>query len=637
MKKILSALVLLSVISVAVWYFGIRKDSSTQVAQAKQEVWTVKRDDVRVAIEADGKVTADDMVALSYPVTGVTINNLYIKEGQQIKQGDKIATMDTASNQFDLRSAQNSYKSALNNLELKLQPPTDQEIAQAKASIEQAEIALEQIKISNEQSRATAEQNIANAERSVETAKLNLQLNQNADTSQIVQNAYEGLFNTVQSVAITIGNALSKSDDILGVDDEVGALEYKPYIGVLNSGSYTAAEISYNLSKTQKNILDSVMIGLSADSSHESIQSAADTAKTALEALQAHYLDLQRVLDYSMTSADFTQSELDSLKSSVSSMRSSIASSLSSISSSRQSIISAQNNLANYEINYEKAVADLEAAKKKAEQDLATLDANLRLKEISLEQAKLNYDALMEPPKEVDLTSSRISVENAKISLDRVMYNIDQATLKSPINGEVVEVNGKQGDLISKDESGAFVQILNKDTLFIEVSIEEADINKISVGQKAYVTFDALEDVQVEGSVSFVSVISQQNSNGITSYPVKVLLQSDGTEGIREGMTAFVEFAVAESNDVLVTPVSAVKNVNGKPSVQMESGEWTPVVTGFTDGKVVEIISGLKEGDKVLYVSGTVASGSGSGASRTGSGSNSSGGPSGGGQMFIRL
>jgi len=601
LPKVVGAIVMLAVISGAVWYFGFRTDSKSQVVQAKQEIYVINRDDVRVAIEADGKVVADDMVALSYPVTGVTINNVYVKEGQQVKKGDKIATMDTGSNQFDLRSAQNSYQSALNNLELKMQPPTDQEIASAKAAIEQAEISLEQTKISNEQSKATAEQNIANAERSVQTATLNLQMNQNADTSQIIQNAYEGLFNTIQSVAITISNAIAKSDEILGVDNEARSYTYRSYMGVLDSTSYDAAKYSYETSKIQKNILDSAMVGLTAESSHGSIQSAADTAKTALENLQAHYLDLQRVLDYSMTGVDFSQTQLDSMKSSVSSMRSSIASNLSSISSGRQSIISAQNSLSNYQINYEKALADLEATKKKAEQDLATLETNLRLREISLDQAKISYDTLMAPPKEIDLVSSRIAVDNAKISLDRTLYNINQATLVSPIDGEVVTLNGKAGDLVSKEESGAFVQILNKDTLFIEVNIEEADINKISVAQKAYVTFDALEDVTIDGEVSFVSVISEQSQNGITSYLVRVLLDQEGTEGIREGMTAFVEFSVAESNDVLVAPVSAVKNVSGKPSVQVVSGEWVPVVTGFTDGKMVEIISGVKEGDTIVY------------------------------------
>ena len=66
-------------------------------------------------------------------------------------------------------------------------------------------------------------------------------------------------------------------------------------------------------------------------------------------------------------------------------------------------------------------------------------------------------------------------------------------------------------------------------------------------------------------------------------------------------MTAFVDFVTAGVRDVLVVPVDAVRNVGGKPSVELLSGEWKPVVTGFTDGKSVEIISGLSVGDKVVY------------------------------------
>jgi HlyD family secretion protein len=603
LPKVIGFVLFFTAVILSAWYFFLRGGNESQTAQAKQEIWIVKKDNVRVSIEADGKVVADDMVALSYPVTGVTLNKVYVKEGQQVARGDLIASMDTGSNQFDLRSAQNSYQSALNNLQLKLAPPTDEQIASAKASIEQAEISLEQTKISIEQTKMTAEQNIANAERSVETAKNNLLLNQDAGTSQIVQNAYENLFNAVQSAAITISNAISKSDEILGIDNEARSYTYRSYIGALDSGSYDVAKLSYNLSKIQKNILDMEMTGLTAQSEHQAIQSAADTAKRALESLQTHYLDLQRVLDYSMTGKDLTQAQLDSFRSSVSSMRSTISSGFSSISSARQNITTAQNSLANYTINYQKALADLESAKKKSEQDLATSATNLRARELALDQVKLSYETLIAPPREIDLMASRISVENAKVSLDRVMYNISQATLISPIEGEIVILNGKEGDLISKDNSGVFAQILNKDTMFIQVKIEEADINKIKVAQKAYVTFDAIEDVIINGEVSFVSVISEQSANGITSYLVRVLLDQEGTEGIREGMTAFVEFAIAEANNVLVVPVSAVKNVNGKPSVQSESGEWLSVVTGFTNGKIVEIISGLKEGDKILITS----------------------------------
>ncbi|MBU2567025.1 efflux RND transporter periplasmic adaptor subunit [Patescibacteria group bacterium] len=601
LKRGIVALVIIAVGIIGAWFFFFKDTEKNNVVQAKQETWQIKRDDVRVAIEADGKVVADDMVALSYPITGVTIENVFIKQGDNVKKGDALASMNTATYQFDLRSAQTSYESALNNLQLKQIAPEQEQIDSALTAIEQAQISLDQQKISYEQTKMSAEQNVNNAVRSVETAKTNLLLNKDAETSQIVDNAYTTLFNTLQSMQITLNNLLNKSDDVLGVDDSAVAQQYKGYIGALDSTAIFTAEISYKQAKIAKLEFDALMDSLTSSSDRTNLDSAIDKADAVLEAMRINYLDLQRVLDYSITSSSFTQSALDGLKSTVSSNLSSITSNKSNLFNSRQSITNAKNSLSNLELNYEKVVEDLDVAKVKAEQDLANAEASLKNREISLKQAQLSYDTLMEPPRDIDLVSARISVENAKIGLDRVLYNIDQATLRSPIDGEVVELNGKAGDLVAKDNSQAFVNILNKDTLFIEVNIEEADINKISVGQKAYITFDALEDVELQGEVSFVSVISTQSQNGITSYLVRVLLDQEGTEGIREGMTAFVEFSVAESNDVLVAPVTAVKNVSGKPSVQLESGEWVPVVTGFTDGKMVEIINGVKVGDTIIY------------------------------------
>ena len=70
---------------------------------------------------------------------------------------------------------------------------------------------------------------------------------------------------------------------------------------------------------------------------------------------------------------------------------------------------------------------------------------------------------------------------------------------------------------------------------------------------------------------------------------------------IREGMTASVNFITAGASNVLNIPVNAVRNVSGKPSVEIPGGTFVPVTTGFTDGKSVEIISGLNQGDKVIY------------------------------------
>jgi hypothetical protein len=66
-------------------------------------------------------------------------------------------------------------------------------------------------------------------------------------------------------------------------------------------------------------------------------------------------------------------------------------------------------------------------------------------------------------------------------------------------------------------------------------------------------------------------------------------------------MTTYVEYITNEVKNAKIIPVWAVKPIDGKPSVQIENGSWKEVMTGFTDGKMVEIISGLEKGEKVVY------------------------------------
>ena len=319
------------------------------------------------------------------------------------------------------------------------------------------------------------------------------------------------------------------------------------------------------------------MVGL--DASNQSVVDLASTqAGQALDALQSHLYDMQTLLDSTITSSTFSQTQLDSFKSTVSSDRSSANSAIASLNSAL------------------KAVAD-------AKISLSNLKITVKSREISLQQAKDDYSALMAPVKESDLASARAQLTSAAISVDKANYNMSQATLASPIDGVVSQLNYKQGDIIlgNSTSNQTVATIINNDTLFIEANVEESDISKLKVGDKAQVTFDAVEGVNLTGEISFISLTSTTNTNGIVTYLVRVMIPNASQTAIREGMTASIDFITAEAPGVLSVPVAAVRNVGGNPSVEMISGQFVTVTTGFTDGKKVEISGGLKAGDVILY------------------------------------
>jgi len=162
-------------------------------------------------------------------------------------------------------------------------------------------------------------------------------------------------------------------------------------------------------------------------------------------------------------------------------------------------------------------------------------------------------------------------------------------------------LNYKAGDIILSDSAKSMATIINNDTLFIEVNIEESDISKLKIGQKASATFEAVEGLKLDGDISFIAMTSETSSNGIVTYLVRVAFTAGNDSPIREGMTAAVDFTISGVSDVLTAPVDAVRNVNNQASIQKADGQYATVVTGFTDGKKVEIISGLTAGEAIIY------------------------------------
>lgn len=599
-KKFLIIFFIILAIAGGVYYFYSKK-SQPAVAVVKKEA-TVKKGNLQIAIQSDGKVVAKDGVALSFPNSGsnAEVSDVFVKEGQKIVKGDKIASMKTDSLEFDLRNAYSNYQSALANLQLKEAGATADERAKAKNAVDQAKISLDQSKISLDQAKSSAESSIRNAENSVTVAENNLRLNTDEKTSAIVNDAYDNLVNSLKSINITINKNLQDADSILGVDDQGINDSFEGLLGAKNSGTLGTAKDSYTLAKIDKQALNDAVLSLNSNSSQSEIDLVATKATTAINSMEKALYNVKITLDATIIAITLTQSQLDALRSKIDSARSSVAGANSSLTSGLQSVESAKRSLANYQLSYQKSLDDLASTKTSANQSIANANNNVANKNAALQNAQISYDELITPVANTDLASVRSQLSSASVNVDKAKFNIAQATLISPIDGVVALLNYKKGDIIT-DNTKPVVTIINNNTLFIEVNIEESDISKITVGQKARATFDAVDGLTLDGEVSFISLTSVTSSNGIVTYLVRVLFTNPKDNPIREGMTASVNFITAEALNVLNIPVEAVRNVNGKPSVENMDGTFTPVVTGFTDGKSVEIISGLNLGDKITY------------------------------------
>lgn len=143
------------------------------------------------------------------------------------------------------------------------------------------------------------------------------------------------------------------------------------------------------------------------------------------------------------------------------------------------------------------------------------------------------------------------------------------------------------------------------ENMCLSVSVDELDINSVEKGQKAVVTFDAIEDKEFEGEVTEIGNSASVNG-GVAKYTVKITIPKD--DEMKVGMNASATITTEERNQVLTLPMNALQEQEDKTFVYTEkntdgtlSGE-VEIQTGMTDGNTVEITDGLEEGDTVYYM-----------------------------------
>lgn len=170
------------------------------------------------------------------------------------------------------------------------------------------------------------------------------------------------------------------------------------------------------------------------------------------------------------------------------------------------------------------------------------------------------------------------------------------APLVAPIDGVVISRTLVPGQVVTTGD----VAFIMSDRLIAKANMDETDLAKVRMGQRAVVTLDSYPENKIEGEVSKIAYNST-TTNNVTTYPVDVTMK-DIPEFARSGMTANVGFVQDGRTNVLVLPSDAI---GPDDTVQLAatgglSGGTKKVVTGLSDGKNTEIKEGLAEGQLVL-------------------------------------
>lgn len=173
------------------------------------------------------------------------------------------------------------------------------------------------------------------------------------------------------------------------------------------------------------------------------------------------------------------------------------------------------------------------------------------------------------------------------------------APLISPIDGEVIVSTDEPGQTITSSD----VVMVLSDHLIVQAQVDETDIGRVALGQKAVISLDAYPDIKVNGKVDHIYYESKVVNN-VTIYQVDIL--TDAVPKVfRSGMTATVNIVEAAKENVLTLPLEAVKHgkdgsyvlLSGAPGKKPVERQ---VVIGVSDEVNAEVVSGLSGGEAVI-------------------------------------
>lgn len=455
----------------------------------------------------------------------------------------------------------------------------------------------------------TAKQAVADAEQSLTQAKLQFQ----KDTAQApidyqklletlataktdLSNTYNDTYNTVSNTYLDLPLIVTGMQNILyGYDlspnkTEMNVSKFRSQFNISDPNLVFAdvAERDYKIGrdKYDQAILDYKQLTRysSTDAIEKELTSSIDTSTAVAQAIQSELNILDAVVENS-TANGFTISPA------INTMRTNARNYLSSANSDLSAMLNQQKTLDN------------------TKNTIRDTERSIQIYNIG--------NPIGDNP--ISLQSSQYSITDQERKLQQLKDGLADYTIKAPFSGTVSAFNIKQFDSVS---TGTTVATLITSQKIAQLSFNELDAAKVKLGQKATLTFDAIDGLSIAGSVIDMDTVGTV-SQGVVTYAVKIGFDTQD-DRVKPGMSVSTAIIISMKQDVLAVPNSALKTSGGTSYVELfdtplvasatstvsaGAGAGLPsavpprqqaVVIGLSNDSETEIVSGLTEGEQIV-------------------------------------
>ncbi|OGY52552.1 MAG: hypothetical protein A3J65_03950 [Candidatus Buchananbacteria bacterium RIFCSPHIGHO2_02_FULL_45_11b] len=517
----------------------------------------VKLGSIIQTVSATGQVKSASEIELNFKNAG-QLAVLNVKTGDKVLTNQVLAQLKATDLAISVTKAQADLLEAQANFDKTKAGATKEDIAVYQAAADKAGSDL-----------ISAQTDLSNAKSTYSQTRDNEEKNVLVDVNSALTKAnisLQKIYDTIYYEGNETTNNFSVSDPALLNTVKNGYAASQAAIKNAQT-SYEAAKIDYQDSQVNAAVTDDL---------------------DALNELLTTLTDLSNLLDKVITTGNLTLTELDTLKTNINTEKTTTAASLSAVQTGWHDLADARLNYQTKVKAAEEAVAVAQSALAKAEADLAYKKAPARIEDVALYEARLR---------------------KAQADLRLAQEKYDETIIRAPIDGVITDTNFSAGEQTSLVEP--VVALLAAQNYEIEVDIPESDIVKINVLDEADITLDAFSGDNIfKGKVAAINP-AQTKIQDVVYYKVTVIFIQDQPEGIKAltekikpGMTANITVKTAQIDNVLIIPQRAVKEKDGKKTVDILANgkpQTMAVELGLKgDEGLIELKSGLNEGDKVI-------------------------------------
>lgn len=544
-----------------------RQAREGQVLPRVEVVQAVRRD-VQQTVEASGTVVSEEEKTYFSPANA-KVETISFHEGDVVKAGTKLV-------EFNLKDLQREEKKAAMNLEsgkLDMQNTINKsnQAVQKQKNAQDNSAALEQQVKDQENYVAALKTQLAQVTADAQTRASQEAARQEAE-AQATQKAQQQEIQRQYAQAMTV----YQNETLPAYQNQLNQLSAEADEALAD---YNQAQNTYQMAFQAWTV--------SPDETNEAALSQAETersnAQITWQNAQTAYEDLKGRQPAAPQLADFTSGSLD--EDFVSDGTSTAAGeSVSQVTPS----VSAD-------------TSGIEAALEQASNDLAELQS-----ELASQKAVADTDpgAVTEEEKE------KMQITNNLSELDQMsaqdLVEAAKRGISADFNGVVSDVSVVEGATVA--QGAELFTLQNADQVDVNVNVSKYDYDKIEKKQKAEIT---LAGETYEGTVREISHIAAQNEKGASQISVKVKFDNPD-DNVFLGVDAKVTIQAKKAENVIALPTEVINmGKEGNFCYILENGVITKkdVTTGLSSDDYTEIVSGIKEGQKVIRDLGTLQEG----------------------------